>query len=145
MINKWDDRFMQLAEVVSTWSKDPSTKVGAVITKNKRVISLGFNGFATGVGDHTHRYEDREFKYPAILHAEVNALLFAKSDLQDCTIYTYPMPPCAQCAAKIIQTGIKKVISIRPSKELMDRWGKDMSIANSMYADAGVSLTFMGE
>lgn len=140
---KWDSRFMGMARLVASWSKDPSTKVGAVITRGKVVVSLGFNGLARGVGDSTERYENRDFKYPAILHAEVNALLFARQDLVGCTIYTWPMPPCATCAAMIIQSGITRVVTTQPTPEQRERWGDLISIACQMYADAGVQLEYM--
>jgi deoxycytidylate deaminase len=47
----WDSRFLEMAVLVSKWSKDPSTKVGAVIAKGKFVVSLGFNGHPAGVAD----------------------------------------------------------------------------------------------
>lgn len=138
--NKWDERFMQLAAVVASWSKDPSTRVGAVITKGNRIVSLGYNGFAVGVDDSKERYADRDFKYPAVIHAEENCLLFAKQDLTGCTIYVHPMPPCASCAAKIIQVGIKRVVSTAPTELQQSRWGRDIAIANTMFAEAKVSV-----
>src|SRR4030067_2638115 len=108
MNNKWDLRFINLAYHISNWSKDPSTKCGAVITHGNRIVSLGFNGFPAGVLDHDDRLLDRELKYKMVLHAEVNALLFAGTDLSDCTLYVVPMAPCSRCAAQIIQSGIKK-------------------------------------
>ena len=75
MLDKWDQRFMDLANFVAAWSKDPSTQVGAVIANphTKRVVSMGYNGFPSGVGDHDHRLENREIKYEMIVHAETNA------------------------------------------------------------------------
>ena len=139
-MNKWDERFLNLAKIVASWSKDPSTKVGAVITKGNNIISLGFNGFAKGVADTEERYKNRDFKYPAVIHAEENAILFAKQDLTDCTIYTWPMPPCASCAAKIIQTGIKRVVSIQPTEDQLKRWEESIKIADAMYNDVGMTF-----
>jgi dCMP deaminase len=83
----WDLRFLTLAKTVSTWSKDPSTKVGAVIVdKNRRVVSLGYNGFPKGVKDTIEKLEDREQKYKHMVHAERNAMLFANKSLKGCTI-----------------------------------------------------------
>lgn len=139
-LSKWDKRFLDLAEIVASWSKDPSTKVGAVITKGNNIISVGFNGFAKGVDDSEERYTNRNFKYPAVIHAEENAILFAKQDLTDCTIYTWPMPPCAGCASKIIQTGIKRVVSIQPNIDQLKRWKDSIEIANSMYNEVDVEV-----
>ena len=65
MLDKWDNRFYDLAAYIADWSKDPSTKVGAVIVdpKNKRIVSTGFNGFPFGVEDTAERLENRDVKY----------------------------------------------------------------------------------
>lgn len=111
---KWDKRYLDLAQLVSTWSKDPSTKVGAVVVgPNNRVISLGFNGLPSYVPDDPEILHNREKKYQHIIHAEMNAILSAanKDLCLGSTIYTYPFPPCPQCASAIIQTGIMRVVS----------------------------------
>ena len=77
-MSDWDRRFLEMAALVSTWSKDPSTKVGAVITRGKFVVSLGFNGHPAGVEDSDARLHDREMKYRTIIHAELNAILSAR-------------------------------------------------------------------
>ena len=107
MASKWASRFFQMAELVGSWSKDPSTQVGAVITEGNRVVSLGFNGYPHGVSDRADT-EDRDMKYAKTIHAEENAILFAKRDLADCEIWVTHFP-CPNCAAKIIQTGIAVV------------------------------------
>jgi len=77
-ISKWDDRFLSLTQFIASWSKDPSTKVGAVIAdQNNRIVSMGYNGLPVGVKDHTERYSDRERKLAMIVHGEMNAILFA--------------------------------------------------------------------
>ena len=130
---KWDKRFLDMAQFVSGWSKDPSTKVGAVITDgSKKVISLGYNGLPQWVKDNEEILSNREEKYKYIIHAEVNAILQAnKNDFFAGTIYTYPFLTCPQCAAMIIQAGIMRVVSyecvderwitrIEDSKKLLD-------------------------
>lgn len=84
-LSKWDNRFLNLAEYASYWSKDPSTQCGAVIARGNRVISMGFNGFPKGTDDAPARYQDREQKYLRVVHAEVNAILFSRCDLTGCT------------------------------------------------------------
>ena len=142
-MNKWDSRFIELAYLVSSWSKDPSTKCGAVITQGKRVVSMGFNGFPVGISDDKDRYRDRELKYKIVLHAEVNAILFANQSLVGCTLYVVPMPPCCQCASKIIQSGIKRIVSIEPSKEQINRWGDDFDITFRMFHESGVYFEYL--
>ena len=78
MITPWDRRFLGLAAHIATWSKDPSTKVGAVIVRpNKTIVSVGFNGLPRGVDDLDSRYNERALKYAMTVHAEANARLRA--------------------------------------------------------------------
>jgi len=129
----WDIRFLKLAREISTWSKDPSTKVGAVITdNNKRIISMGFNGFSVGVNDDEERYNNRELKYKLVQHAESNAIIFAKRDLHDHSIYVYPMFPCIRCTGMIIQSGISKIISIEATDDLKSRWESDIMLSMNL-------------
>jgi dCMP deaminase len=137
---KWDLRFLALAKFISTWSKDPSTQVGAVIfDKDNRIISMGYNGYPTGVPDED--LENRERKYKTIIHAETNAIIFAKRDLSDCQIATYPFMPCSNCSSAIIQSGIKRVIYPRVSEEKALRWGDSFGIALEQFRNAGVEVT----
>lgn len=108
MIYKWDKRFLEMAKLVSEWSKDPSTKVGAVIVDTKnRIVSVGFNGYPSGIRD--EGLDNREDKYPKIVHAEINAILFANRNIINNRLYVYPLLPCARCMAVIIQTGISQI------------------------------------
>lgn len=78
-MSKWDHRFLELAELVGSWSKDPSTQVGAVIVDiDNRIVSTGFNGFPRGCLDHADTLGDRDRKLLRTIHAEDNALLFAR-------------------------------------------------------------------
>ena len=137
----WDIRFMELARLVSSWSKDPTTQVGAVIVDDKhRVVSVAYNGFPRGVHDREHRLEDREMKLHMTMHAEQNAILFAQRNLQGCTLYTWPIQCCAQCAAMIIQSGIKRVVS--PNVACRPEWRKSFDIANHMFEEANVEMSY---
>jgi dCMP deaminase len=133
---KWDYRFLDLAELVSSWSKDPSTKVGAVITHGNRVVSLGYNGFPSQISD-DERLNNREEKYKIIIHAERNAMLFAQRDLAGCTIYTYPFMPCASCASIIIQSGIRRIVSY---KDMPDRWKENFELSRSIFLESNVEV-----
>jgi len=96
----WDVFYLGLAEFMSTASKDPSTKVGAVVVdKYNAAIGLGYNGFAPGVADTEERLNNRELKYKLVVHGEINAMNFAQRDLHGCTLYTWPFMPCSVCAA----------------------------------------------
>ena len=102
-MSQWDLRFLEMAKHVASWSKDPSTKVGAVIfDEQKRVVSLGYNGFPKGVDDDPKRYADRELKYRMVVHAEANAMIFAQRNLAGCSIATWPFMSCSACAATLL-------------------------------------------
>jgi len=140
---KWDKRFLELAKLVGSWSKDPSTQVGAVIVDdNKRIVSIGFNGFPKGVKDSKKKLLDREEKYAIIVHAEANALMFANTSVEGCTLYTWPFQPCSRCAGLIIQSGIKRVVSVRHSEE---RWKKNFLRSTILFEEAGIPLEFADE
>jgi len=139
---KWHRRFLELAELVSTWSKDPSSKIGAVIVdKNNRIISAGYNGFAVGVHESMKRLGNRDIKYKMILHAEENAILFAKRDLTGCALYVTMMPPCSHCASLIIQSGIKEVYAVKG--EIPERWKESYKLTSQIFKEAGVKLRFI--
>ena len=111
-INKWDLRYLEMAQLISTWSKDPSTKVGSVIVdRDNKIVSLGYNGLPSKVPDCEQLLNNRYEKYKFIIHAETNAILTAKRSVQGCTVYTYPFLPCTNCASMVIQAGIQRVVS----------------------------------
>ena len=127
MTASWRRRFIDLAAHVAQWSKDPSTQVGAVVVRpDKTIASIGFNGFARGVDDDRERLNDREQKLLFSLHAELNAILSAKEPLVGCSLFVWPLPPCAQCAGAIIQSGIKAVYGPADGPE---RWKESCGAA----------------
>jgi dCMP deaminase len=129
-----------MARHVALLSKDPSTKVGAVIFDDKRrIISAGYNGFARGVKDKAERLLDRETKYKLTIHAEKNAIMFATGNLDGATIVV-THPCCAQCAAMVIQSGIKHVMWPRPTKEFMSRWADDYAYTLAQFWEANVGV-----
>ena len=135
---KWDRRFLDLARYISEWSKDPSTKTGAIIVDSKnRIVSVGYNGLPAGVDDLPERLANRELKYKMIVHCERNALLFAKSSVEGCKLYTWPFMSCCPCAAMVISAGIKEVIA--PISD-NPRWVDDFDLARILFKEAGVKL-----
>jgi dCMP deaminase len=137
MLNKWDKRFLELAEHVAQWSKDPRTKVGAVIIdEKKRVVSVGYNGFPRGVDDDEVRYNDRVTKLLFVAHAERNALDNAPLMVDMCTMYV-PLMPCSECAKSIIQKGITRVVSYIPDR---GGTGFNWNITLKMFQEAGITL-----
>lgn len=135
---KWDRRFLDMAELVASWSKDPSTKVGAVIVRpDKTVCSVGFNGFPRGVPDAEEWLLDRATKYAYTVHAEMNAILTANEPVRGATIYT-TFHPCASCAAAIVQVGIVRVVVLADATP--ERWADSFAAAGSVLALAGVRV-----
>lgn len=136
----WDKRYLDLAEFVASWSKDPSTKVGAVIVRpDKTIASVGFNGLPRGVEDSEARLLNRDLKYPMTVHAEVNAILHAREPLHGYTIYVAPLNPCSDCAGVIIQSGIKRVVA---RAERNPRWLESNALAQTMFEEAGIKSEF---
>ncbi|MCF7994768.1 MAG: hypothetical protein K9L88_08000 [Chromatiaceae bacterium] len=142
----WDARFLDMAAEIASWSKDPSTSVGCVIVDpQRRIVSSGYNGFPGGVDDDPALMNDRDIKLRITLHAEHNAILFAQRDLSGCTLYVYPMPPCAHCAAQIAQVGITRVVSGLPDDDQIERWGRDWALAEWVFEQRGVAVDYADE
>ena len=136
----WNKRFMDLAEHVAEWSKDPSTKVGAVIVNDdKQVLGLGYNGFPRGVHDCKERYNDRNLKLQFVAHAERNALDNA-ADVRGATLYS-TLFPCTDCAKGIIQRGIRCVVTTQPNEVQSKRFNFETS--KIMFDEAGVELLLL--
>lgn len=146
MSRKWDVRFLRLAKEVSTWSKDRSTRVGAVIVGDDKTPGpYGFNGFPRAVDDAIEDRHQRPEKYKWTEHAERNAIYNAARigmALKGCEIYVTHMP-CADCTRAIVQVGIKRVVVDADSLENADfagRWSDDDRITMGMLEEAGVAL-----
>lgn len=135
---KWDKRFMAMAEHIAQWSKDPSTKVGAVIIDHdRRVTATGYNGFPRYVTDDPKRYEDKMVKYKMVVHAEANAILNALVPIRGNTLYCTKYP-CSECAKLIIQSGISRVFAPNPSTEGV--WADDASFTSIMLREASIPV-----
>lgn len=111
----WDIYFIKLCELIASKSKDPSTKVGAVVVgAENEIISTGFNGFPRGVEEADPARWERPEKYKWIIHAEANAALNAARigvSLKNTKIYmNYAPCPCSGCSGAIIQAGIKIIV-----------------------------------
>jgi dCMP deaminase len=140
-LSKWDLRFLKLADHVAQWSKDPSTKVGAVVVDSLRtVLGVGYNGFPRGVPDHREWYDDRSTKYDLIVHAEVNAILSASRGVRGGTLYTTPLFSCVRCAGLVIQSGITRVVSIQKDDANIDWAIGPENKALMMYKEAGIRV-----
>ena len=134
---KWDLRFLEMAKLVAGWSKDPSTQTGAVISyPSNQIVSVGFNGFPSRIKD-DERLNIREVKYQMMVHCEVNALLFAKGDIDGCTLYTWPFMSCSRCASVMIQAGISRHVAPVNDNE---RWKESFALSVKLFDEAGVQI-----
>lgn len=116
--NNWDRTFIQIAFDVSELSKDPSTKVGAVIVSpDNRKFSFGYNGFARKLKETKEMWNNRDLKHELVVHAEINAILNTPFDTTDCKIYVTHQP-CHRCLIHIINSGIKEVYYSEPYLKL---------------------------
>ena len=142
--DKWNRRFMELAFMVASWSKDPSTKTGAVVVGPDREIrATGYNGLVRGVDDNIPERMERPTKYDFFEHAERNAIYNAcltGISLKGCVMYA-THAPCTDCARAIIQSGIKTVIT---NKVVIDEnspkgtWRDKLDYSAQMFKEAGV-------
>lgn len=137
---KWDIRYLEMARLVASWSKDPSTQTGAVIVRpDNSVLSVGYNGFPRGINDTPERYENRELKYSLIVHCEMNAVLSAHESVQGCTLYTWPFLSCDRCCVHMIQAGITRVVAPEcPPGDKLDRWGAAFEETKARFREAGI-------
>jgi len=146
-MDKWDIRYLNLAKEVSTWSKDPSTQVGAIAVLQGSVLAQGYNGFPRGIDDSTDKYMNREIKYQQVVHAEMNCIFNAALNgvsLYGSTLYIYPLPACHECAKGIIQCGIERVVSPCFEDDLTQkRWEKSCSTTFDMFEEAGIEYNLI--
>ena len=145
-LDKWDHRFIRIADEVQSWSKDPSTKCGCVIVRDRRILSTGYNGLPANLSDSLTRYQDREYKLATIIHAEKNAIFNAAkngSTTEGSTAYV-TWPPCSQCASALIQAGVAKVVCPNPNTA-PERWRANFQIANELLYEAGVTVLYYSD
>lgn len=131
-----------MAKEVASWSKDPKKKVGAVLVRDKRVLSTGYNGFPTGISD-DFRLDKTSEKLSLVIHAELNAILNAGKhgvSTEGATLYvTYP--PCNHCSLSIIQAGIQRVVMPRLCP--VSSWFTSQVKGLESFTEAGVAFWFL--
>lgn len=144
--DKWDKRWMTMAMLVATWSKDPRTHVGAVLVRDRRILATGYNGFPQRTSDDPDIYDRRPEKIKRVVHAESNAIaqaaLFGHAT-QGATCYA-TFPVCCHCAGLLLNAGIARVVI--PSWTLYDPvqheyLGWELSL--QLFEEAGVILDWV--
>ena len=138
-MNNWDNRWLEIAQLISTWSKDPSTKIAAIAVKDKRLIATGYNGFPRNIKALNDRWSNKEEKYKYVVHAEMNCIYNANyhnQSLKGSTMYVVGLPVCHECAKGIVHVGVTRVVTHYDKLPL--KWSKSNSITEKMFKEAGV-------
>jgi dCMP deaminase len=149
---RWTHHYMRLAMTWAQQSKDPSTKVGAVIVgPDGEEVSSGYNGFPRGILDSVERLSNREKKLGLTVHAESNAILNAARmgvATKGCSLFTAGFNalgrvvstcPCSKCALNIIQAGIKLVVS-GPIELCPPQWLVDFEYGRALLLEGGIEV-----
>jgi dCMP deaminase len=141
----WDNRFMEMALLVASWSKDRNTHVGCIIVGPQREVrSVGYNGFPRGVNDEVEARFERPLKYMWTEHAERNAIYNSSRmglSLEGCTMYLNGDHgfPCTDCARAIIQCGIKFLVGLAPDFD-NPKYGAEYRNTITMFQEAGMAF-----
>jgi dCMP deaminase len=135
---KWYRRFLAVADLAASWSKDTSKQVGSAIynPETRSILSVGYNGLVRGMDDENPAFHERPLKYALFEHAERNAIFNSVRHgirLEGMGI-AVTWPPCADCARAVVQSGISEVIVHEPklSPEELTRWAESMAIAEDI-------------
>jgi dCMP deaminase len=145
LLNKWKYRYLDLADQVGSWSKDPSRKIGAIaVGQHGQVLAQGYNGFPRGIDDTDERYNNRQLKYKYVVHAEMNCIYNAADNgvsLRGADLYVTGLPTCSDCAKGVIQVGIKRVFM---RANVPEAWIDSWELTQSFFNEAGVKYELIG-
>ena len=156
-MDKWQKYFLDIAHRTAKMSKDPSTKVGAVLVgPDRQIVSTGYNGFPRGIDDSDERLNTRETKYALVVHAEMNSLLNAGRygiKTGGTTLYVvahdsttgqcWGGPPCIRCAVEAIQAGVSEIVVPNPDG-VPARWLDSLAQGRAIIEEAGIKYTECG-
>jgi len=139
----WDEFFMRHVYLCAQKSKDPRTKISAILVKDNIIISEGFNGFARGVKDFKERYYDRDTKLTFICHGEFNSVLnAARNGISTLNSICYTQGiSCINCTKTLIQAGIKELV-VHHQWPTSEKWVKEAEISKIMFYEAGINIRY---
>lgn len=135
-----DKAFINIAHEIASASKCVSKQVGAVIVKEGRILSTGYNGTPTGFtncsahwnGEYTAEHHEWSKTYE--IHAEMNAIIWAARkgiSIEGATIYV-TLEPCSECSKNLIASGIKRIVYDKPyeknNSEVISQFIKDNGV-----------------
>ena len=142
--------YKQACSIANNFSKDPSTKVGAIFLypETLNILSVGYNGMPRGIDETILERWDRPLKYKLIEHAERNAIYnsaMSGTSLKD-SICVVSLFPCSNCARGIIQSGCRLVISLAledSGDDRYNRWKDDWDVSMMMLNEACIQTVFI--
>lgn len=145
----WDERFLAVSQVIAGWSKDPSTKVGAIaVSVDRRILAQGYNGFPSGSRDLIANYENREVKYQMIVHAEANIIYNAcrhQSGLHSSTVFVYGTYPCPECIKALAQVGVTRIVFQLGESGNAKKWEVDFLVSKRIMHELSIGFTHYKE
>lgn len=144
--NKWAWRYMKMADLVATWSKDPDRQVGAIAVGNKgQILSQGYNGFPRKIEDN-ERLQSRD-KLKFMVHAEANLVyntMHNGGSLLDSSIFISGLPPCLDCSKSLIQVGVKDIyVQSQHLKEVSQNWVENLEESRLLLQEAKIGLHYV--
>lgn len=139
-------KFKSLAEAAALYSKDTSTKVGAVaLDDDCNVLCVGYNGKPRGVLETIER-SARPLKYKFTAHAEENLVAQAArigTSLKGSTIIVTSLHPCTTCTRLMIQAGVKRIIANKSPEHAEPIWKEEEIYSKEMLDEAGVEVVYL--
>jgi dCMP deaminase len=143
----WDEFFMRHVYLAATKSRDPRTKIGAILVKDGVIISEGFNGFPRKVKDLPSRYLNKKTKYKMVCHAEHNAVLNAcRTGISTLGSICFTNGiPCCECSKALIQAGILEIVVHKQWPEMNQKWKESIKTSKIMFKEAGVKIRIFDE
>lgn len=137
------EEFMLIAQAMSSRSHDPSTKVGSVIVDNGNIVALGFNHVPQRIQFTQKQIEDRSWKYPRVIHAEIDAILKLGKQIVSYPIMYTTHYPCSACATLIVESGIKEIYTHKIPIDMLERWGESMKLSSQILQEGGVFVNYL--
>lgn len=142
---KWDYRFLGISKEISGWSKDPSTKVGAIaVNESRRIVAQGYNGFPSGCNDEKCKLDDRLSKYEWTIHAEANTIYNAcnsGTNLLHSTVHIFGMYPCPECVKAMSQVKVARIVFQIGRSDNLVKWKNDFDLSRVMMHDLGIGFS----
>jgi dCMP deaminase len=141
-------KYMDLTNsIANIFSKDPSTKVGALFISNTshRVLTMGYNGMPRGFDETIDERWKRPEKYMYVEHAERNAIYNACRNgvqLEDSTAFV-TLFPCTDCIRAMIQSGVKMIVSLEITDDVSEQWRENFKYSMEIAKECGIVVKFI--